>query len=222
MNDLKWLDEAERMLKEPWFEFNFRGARLRLEQTTSAGARYSQVSGGSFQYDIPLPIHAAWVLARAEEEMAKSRVFIVQLYPIEPSQWGIRDESTGGWLLENPSCARRFPSRPAAVLAAYEYLYPINLTPEQIKEGVDDVAGQIREKYNREAAAPEKKPLDNPLRDTIRRYAGADDMDERVGRLEMIVDAICQAISNGLPDGAMYAVAQEVENYRDFFKTRDK
>lgn len=107
-------ETCKRMMEEqkPWFDFNFRAAKLRLEQTGTAGARYRHISG-FFHYDVPLPLHVAWVLARAEEEMGDR----VHISVNTRGSWFVTIKRTG-------EIEGSYHSRPAAVLAAYEYLYP--------------------------------------------------------------------------------------------------
>ncbi len=114
---------ARMMEEQPeWFGLNFGGP---CDETCYPNTKEGNIYYLSEHHThlISLPLHAAWVLQRAEEEMFNTHRIVFQQWP-----WGVERED--GWRIryvsgeQNWLIDKVFPSKPLAVLAAYDYLFP--------------------------------------------------------------------------------------------------
>ena len=183
MNDLSWMntDTCKRMMEMPWFDFLEKGYEYRLSRTPVFDSNqniekailYRRVDGVAGLY-VPLPLHAAWVLQRAEEEMGDR----VRIHHSSKKKWELflMDEGCFMWDKYHRH-ETSFPSRSATVLAAYDHLYPAEVKEEFPNSPADDTAEKQGHTEEQEQQA---------LRDMGpgQRHAAA--MEERVGRLEAV------------------------------------
>ena len=143
MNDIKWLEDpvCKRMMEEQeaWFSFTTTNELCVFQEYGRVKTDTAYYAGRTWTQTIPLPLHAAWVLARAEEEM-RDRLVIELAYELS-WKWRIADVKKNEFLPNNSKTGiLKCPSRPAAVLAAYDYLYPKAVEEELPNNQADDAA----------------------------------------------------------------------------------
>ncbi len=237
MSNLDWLssDAYKDMMKRPWFGFP-------VERSGGGEARYqyecSFVGYALYQADIttirgeepstlmiPLPMHAAWVLQRAEEEM-EDRVEITRF--VISDSWGVaflnKQRTRSKWLRDDGGNATQFASKFAALLAAYEYLFPKEervtiggkeFTPEQ---AADLYAGaKVDRKMTKATDAETEISLTDEgegiLKDQER--TSPEELKERLKLLEATVKTLCFLVRRDLPDGALRDTLPSYEDKDD-------
>ncbi len=119
------------MMKRPWFDLKLKDyagrTKLycfrRIDLDTAVYKTSNDLNDSDTQY-FPLPLHAAWVITRAKEEMAEKCLIIPSSYT--KGTWTIRIRFFKGWAsrTDGKGGIKYFPTEPDAVLAAYKYLYP--------------------------------------------------------------------------------------------------
>ncbi len=205
MRDLKWMetDACKKMMEEDWFDHkkvfaNAYDIKLRTERYRYGGVDKPGCMAVYFPWPVdtsddtkplhvPLEMHAAWVLQRAEEEMWDR---IVVRWSPEDNRWYFWDVQDGKWIRDKEDLdggALYFDSRPAAVLAAYEYLYPGKVAKAECDPDT-------------EAERAHKNDMD-AKRIVATTYT---DLEERLGRLELVLSDVMDYVYADLAERSQH------------------